>query len=252
MGKKEANPEETTPNPMKVKMIVKDRSGKDKEIEVGLEDLVKGMGTLGQRMARLEGAAERLSSIENTLQEIKDGGSKEPPSKKPSKEEELSERDLESMSRSDFARHLLGKFNKLVDAKITPVKETFETDSVERRRSEAKRELDEVTSKHPDFWDFKDEIVDATKRFPEMSIEEAYQFARTQNPEKAKEVDERAATIEQERKEETESKKERFTGIMPTSGVAHASKEMSAKDAAEAAWEESGMDEVLASVSSSA
>jgi len=155
--------------------------------------------------------------------------------------------DLETMSRTEFANFLVSQVEKKL---VKPaVDQVVERDSRLEAKS-IKQEIKEFEKDHPEFWTFADEVKGILGKHPELNIEEAFTLARHSAPDKAKQVDE--AAIEAKRKEREkvmQDRRESFGGLLPTSGKATKAKNMTAKDAANQAWEDLGMSEHLAAIS---
>ena len=101
--------------------------------------------------------------------------------------------DLEQLDRKDFARyirtHMLadikGEVSKLSDTMIAKIEDLggrFESKN-------ANEQIERTANSNKDFWEWSSEIKGLLKESPTLSVSRAYKLARSENPDKAKELD---------------------------------------------------------------
>ena len=150
--------------------------------------------------------------------------------------------DLESMSRSEFMNHIVGKFGEALDEKLEGFNEKLtehKTDTIKDRQT---RLVNEARAKFKDFDEWKDEMVVQAKKAPGMDFEDMYTLVRIKNPDKAKEMDEKYKLGEFADTDGNQggnnNAKPPFGGGRPGSGGEEdASHDMDLKEAGEDAWE---------------
>lgn len=150
---------------------------------------------------------------------------------------ELSEQELESMSRSDLLKYIEHRFGSLVNQHLQPLQERVEQTSTTTERDRIQRQVNEAANKHPDFWEWRDEMQGLVQQYPDLTPEDLYTLAKTRNPEKAQQLQQKKQEAERSKQAEEQSKRPAFGGLTPTSGVRTSSSDrMSQKDAIESAW----------------
>lgn len=146
------------------------------------------------------------------------------------REEEV---DFDSMSNTQLVQFLSQRLDEALGARLSSVETTVETLKV-------LREIDKAEAKHEDFWDYKDEIKSISIRNPTLSIEEAYQLAKSGKPpkEKGKEGEEKVVTTRTEKllKLPPRVSGEKPTGVAPSATKTGQTKGI--KSAAEKAWDD--------------
>lgn len=91
-------------------------------------------------------------------------------------------------------------------------------------------------------------MITLNKRLPSASPEELYQLARTKNPTRATEFDEKYKEKGTDEKDEKTEKKTNFGGLTPTSGYrTEPNQRMTREQANEKAWTETmdGIDQTV-------
>ena len=146
----------------------------------------------------------------------------------------VSSADLETMSRTDFAEHLMNQVvGRLQDDIIKPLTQKVGAVEEDTEKTKAQRLIDRASGEHKDFWDWKEEIGEEIRKNPYSDPEDAYLLVRAKNPDKASEMDKKYNPPE----EEPEGDKPKgFGGLTPTSGQTAPSENMTRDEAAEAAW----------------
>ena len=184
------------------------------------EALVKTVGTLAQGMGSVQAGLTALSDMESRRQTPADDDDEE--------EEDLG--DLETMSRADLVSTILKTVEKGIDKKLSAVSEKIEGLGNDLESRDIKSEVNTLASDNKDFWDWKEEIRSIAAETPGISVARAYKLARTENPEKAKKLDEKYEPKEEDKK------KTGFGGLTPTSSRTGETTKMDKTSAAEAAW----------------
>lgn len=162
--------------------------------------------------------------------------------------EEPSPQDLETMDRAQYAQFIVNKVVKEIGKVIEPVEARAQNAELTATAEALTRQVNATAEKYEDFWQWKDEIKALAKESPGLSPERLYKLARAENPDKAKDVDEKLAK-EREKKGQTGDRqtqsrgtdgkfKVRFGGFTPNgSGGETGNRKMSPSEAASAAWD---------------
>ena len=103
------------------------------------------------------------------LQELGRAKQEQPPAQDPTGQ--LSPEDLDQMSGSELAKTILNSVARVVEDQIKPV--TSKLTQVEFNQL-----VDAVARRHPDFWDYKDQMIEIAKQNPNMHPEAAYKLAK--------------------------------------------------------------------------
>lgn len=138
----------------------------------------------------------------------------------------IDEATLEGMSRKEFlklavgatAQHLAKHMGPAFDKEIKSIKSTVSDIT-------ANLEVKEAEKKYPDFWDYKDQMIDLTKRNDGLRIEDAYKIAK-QNIKLEKDAQEKAEALR--------AQSEKPGGVAKTSTTPKEFKDSS--EASEDAW----------------
>ncbi len=143
--------------------------------------------------------------------------------------------DLEQMSRADFANYIGDNIVKTLQKEmLDPLNkkiEGIETTSVDK---DIKMEVKELSGEHKDFWDWKSEMGEIAKATPGITLKRAYKLARSENPDKAKELDDKHKDTSGDKDEKAKG----FGGLTPTSSATSKSTKMDQATAVESAWDE--------------
>lgn len=124
----------------------------------------------------------------------------------------------------------MGKLLAGVDKKVDET-------SAELTKKEIASQIKELSTAHPDFWDWREEMAALVKSNPYLTPAQVFKLARIDNPEK---VDELAKKYTKKDEKKGSDEEDVFGGLMPTSGrsAKAGSKKLNAKEAASAAWDE--------------
>jgi len=208
-----------------------------------IEDLKKDLTSVAETVKEMGKAMEGLSSMGEIMKglqaELK--GLKEKP-KEEKKEKKKSDQgyNIELMSRAEFQGHLMDKFQEILEEKLAPLGEQVKTVDSTVRTTNIHKALEQAKKKHPDFMEWKEEMIDLANQIPGISPERAYHLVKAEHPDKAKTLKEKFKSPEEKEAEakKAEPKKPAFGGLTPTSGeISEESKNLSKKDAAELAWQ---------------
>lgn len=179
-------------------------------------DLAQGMGTIQEAVTALAQQGRASSEALADDDDMDDG---------------TDGADLESLSRADFASHLLKQINKQFSKPIEELGNQIKEVQSSVSQVDSKTVVQHFADGHKDFWDWKPELEAIVKETPGISVERAYALARQENPDKAKELDQKYSPPSDEGKETKP-----FGGLTPTSGQTSKSTTMSSEEAVEAAW----------------
>lgn len=156
--------------------------------------------------------------------------------------------DLEKLSRAEFANTILKSFSKTLKSTLKPLEASLNTTAETAERDRVAQRFTTVREQNPDFDLWKEEMGELVKTRGYLDPEELIIIAKAKNPEKVKQLADKAAEDEKAGKKQTgegesgkTSDKPTFLGLMPTSGVTgeEGSPEYkTTKDAAAAAFDD--------------
>ena len=163
--------------------------------------------------------------------------------------EDLDKIDLDELSNKELVGHLNQRFERSLTKALKPLFKKIDDQKAESETEKFRESVKQMKKDHKDFSEWGDELRAIYKENPTMSIDRAYKLARAENPDKAKELDEKFAKEDKEDDEENKSTQKLFGGLLPTSGTSDAKEErrLKPKDAADKAWDQTmqGLDEAL-------
>ncbi len=181
---------------------------------------------------------EKMTQMAEQLGQRAEGKDSKAPA--PKGEEGPSGDDLERMSRADLVQHITNSI--LTQARteiIEPLNARMKEGEDKAERRGIQGEIDAAAKQYDDFYDHQKPMKEILDKHPSLSIDEAYQLARQQNPDLGKaKADEKAETAAEESKKEAETRSSEYGGLLPTSGRTAPNDKMSPEDAAEAAYAE--------------
>ncbi len=148
--------------------------------------------------------------------------------------------DVERLSRSELVSHINRSLDKTIAKALKPVLDRLESTTTDVETDRVKREFEKAKDDHSDFMEWRDELQAMVTAHPDLSAERMYRLVRSENPEKAKEIDDKAK--EKKDKEDGEDNitpMRAFGGLRSTSGksVENDGKKQP-KDAAKSAWDQ--------------
>ena len=196
-----------------------------------IELLTKSVGLLAEGLQKMEGNQQNIvSALANITSQSKGAVREE------LKEEFGKDVDLEQLDRKDFAAFIIksaevvlktemAKLLGDVDKKVTNLASSFESKN-------ANEQIAKAADQNPDFWEWSNEIKQMLAENPTLSVNRAYQLAKSENHKKAEELNKKYA-------KPTEKKEQSFLGLTPTSsiGTRDATGKMTQKEAAEKAFD---------------
>jgi hypothetical protein len=220
-----------------------------KDLDTRFEELTKTVTGLAETVTKLADSQEK-SSTENqnlvaglsVLNEKLDGLKPEDDDDSKKKKKSVDSRSLETMSRGEFLEVIFDKFEDMLDGKVKPLSDQITDVDDKTSKKELATQIKSAVKAHPDFWEWKDEMGAIANANPTLSVEDVYTLARTKDPERATELDEK---FEKEKgdKDKDEGEEREFNpdapfALTPTSGVkVEGSENMTSDQAAEAAWD---------------
>lgn len=228
----------------KSKQADKAAGGDDKKTAVDVLTPEQQRQVLGYLVQQNQTLHRELVGLKEQLNKKPEPGDKKPAPKKDAPDDDAV--DIELLSRAQFKEHMLKDVEKRV---LEPILERLGKNESTIEAKYARDELEKLAGKHPELWDFSDELKNTLNKYPDLSMEEAYILAKHAAPEKVKKLDDTAKAKENEKStDQAKKEKARFGGLFPTSGKTAPSKRLNPKDAAEAAWESTGAGEHLAAL----
>lgn len=187
------------------------------------------IGALGATLKEIQKGQQDLTVAVETVKSRGSVEEKPKDTKEPTDEEvnNLDQASLVKLIMSQVGKAIQGTSEKL-DKNITGLSDKISETSI-------KAELKEFSKEHPDIFDLGDEIKDIVNENPGISISRAYTLARSENPEKAKELD-----VKYNPETGKGKPAKPFGGLTPTSGMTPGGEKekMTPKAAADKAWEE--------------
>jgi hypothetical protein len=199
--------------------------------EQQIELLTKSVGLLAEGLQKMEG---NQSEIIATLAKVTEQSKGEV-------RQELEHKfgegvDLEQLDRKDFAAFIMENTAKALRSEMTKLLEGVESKVTNLATSFESKNANEQISKtahdNPDFWEWSGEIKNLLKENPTLTVNRAYNLARSENKDKVKELDTKYA-------KPVAKKEQSFLGLTPTSsvGARDGTGKMSQREAAEKAFD---------------
>lgn len=188
--------------------------------------------------------AGQSRETQRQLKELQESKAAPIPETKP----EPKPQDLEAMTRAEFAEFIT---DRIKDSLVQPVEKRVAANEEQVTGRSVREEMKQAEQTHPDFWEWRDEMAGVARRYPDLTVEEVYVLAKSSSREKAEKID---AKLKKEAEEKAEAegeegRRERFGGLLPTSGRTTRSRRMDKQTAADKAWEQSGMSRHLKALS---
>ncbi len=123
--------------------------------------------------------------------------------------------DFENMNSQDVAQHIIGEVAKITDASNQRTDEAFANLRADLNKGDRKRELDTAASdaNNPDFNDWLQEMSGLARDNKNLTVDQLLILARTENPIKAQELQEKYKPADEPKEEEAQP----FLGLTPTS-----------------------------------
>lgn len=225
-----------------------DKGGKKDDLTAAILSLAETNKSNAAAIEKLnEGQALLFKNMEKLAER-----SAEPamPQKQPSNPEpsfkEATAAELESMSRQELLAYQDRRLEAMLKKHLEPVSKANDETREMTQKAAVQAAIKEAAQAHPDFMQWSQEIQAIAKRVPGITPEDAYQLARSQNPEKAQEIDEKLAGDDAGDEDNQNNKgngdggdkKPPYSGSPPSGGEAEFATNLSRDDAASKAWEE--------------
>lgn len=162
--------------------------------------------------------------------------------------------DLDQLSRKDFASFLVKTIStglgKQIDEALKPVLDQVQDVKKTTVTSDIKQQYKELKSEHRDVDQWGAEIKAMAERHPNATLKELYTLAKNSDPMKAKEIDEKLKEEDEKsasNNQQGDDGKRRYGGMTPQSNGSPMDflTNLDKDAAAEAAWAESGLDDVV-------
>lgn len=148
--------------------------------------------------------------------------------------------DLETLSRTDFARHLLGQMDRTIKDALKPVQQKADQTDEDFTKAQIKEQISVARKSHPDLDEWSGELKEVLKESPGLSLKRAIKIAKDENPEKAKQLAEKFKMddADDDSGRAKGKGKKGFGGLTPGGSKTQNSTRMSQKEASESAWDE--------------
>jgi hypothetical protein len=194
---------------------------------------VKEIMSLAQKRAEEQAARERAAAAHDKTKDDDEDG--------------VDDTVLETMPRRQFGEYLLKSFAKHLDTALKPIKDGVTQAATAAQTVDVKVQVQQFAEKHADFNDWKDEMLALAKDNPTLTVQRLYTLARSENPDKAKELDKKIADAKKASEEgdatSTTTRKPpakravKGNGLSPSGATGEAKPgKMNPQQAAEAAW----------------
>lgn len=193
--------------------------------------------TMAQVVKAILGLGGDLKTLRTELNELRDTKPNVPPTpREADTAKPPTAQELEAMSREEYATYLV---ERIAEEVINPIRDRIDRSEIQDAKSRVETQAAEAAQAHPDFMEWRDEMREIFKQFPQLDVEDVYSLARSRNPRKAGEIDARLKE-EEERKAEKENagNKDVFGGLLPTRIASSPRSDMKVEDAAAAAWDD--------------
>lgn len=205
-----------------------------------LSDVVAAVRELADMVQNTQKSTQQVrDELEQKLKEL-EGSVKAPPKQEP--EEDLSKVDLEGMSRTDLVNFITNQMSKKMEKILSGVQGKIENVSQQTRQSKLEQEIERLSEKHKDFYDWTDEMRSIHKKHPTMSVAEAYKLARTEDPDKAKKLDDKYKDPDPDPSSKDgkggKDSKQTYGGMPPGTAKTSQPTNMTKEQAIENAWNE--------------
>lgn len=144
---------------------------------------------------------------------------------------------LETLSRKEFSDHIVGQVLKAVNKNVVePLRGELQAITASTTRGQIQVAVERAAAAHPDFGDWRQEMIQLAGEYKGLPPERLYAIARADNQQKARELDEKYAP---KRESQGPIRLRGFGGLTPTqSGTGNRGQRMNGGEAADAAWAE--------------
>jgi hypothetical protein len=159
--------------------------------------------------------------------------------------EARSEEDLEKMSRGQLSAYITQMVAHEMKGLLKPLAADVKKAQNLGLRTSIEAQVAKARQDHKDFDQFREEMQAVAKQHPDLTVEQLYTLARSNNPTKVAELEAadkaKAEELEKVEKEKEAATQPTFGGLFPTSGMQTRepdNQKMSAKDAAVKAFDQ--------------
>jgi len=193
-----------------------------------MQNAVKGIALLVQ-----QGQQANTTMQENftkLMEKVSEPSKKEDPEPDPD--------DINELDNVGLIKLVVGEVGKVVDDKLEAVGDSITATKQGLIDTRLEGEVKELMIENPDLLDWKSEMALISKDNPNLSLARLHSMARTEDPEKATELDEKYTESDDDKEDKTKG----YLSLMPTSGgfedADSDEKPMTSEEAADKAWEE--------------
>jgi hypothetical protein len=201
--------------------------------EPTMKQVIAGIQYLAQQMRIFEAREAARDAQYKTLESHI---ASPPPTKSTSEPAVPTNVDLDAMTNKELATYLS---TQIKEGLVKPITDRLAITEDRITRSDVKNQLDSVSGKDPNFWEYQEEIKTLVRENPELSISRALAIAKAEAPEKTSTLAAKAAeVVAAEVAKRNSEKASEFGGLLPTSMRPSKSASMDATAASEDAWQE--------------
>lgn len=199
---------------------------------------------LGKNFQALQaGLATQGSNLDKLVKSLGENGGKPPAGQKKDEPPAPTDKDLDEMSQSQLVGHVFKSMRTMFDTFGKELHTKIDGLSTDLQKKDLRTDLEKVKADHKDFDDWIPEIKAIMTDNPNLKISQAYTLARSDNAEKAKQMDEKYKIGLED--QPNKGKEPAFGGLMPTSGGPSREltddgkpKKLSQAQAGDLAWEQ--------------
>lgn len=211
----------------------------EEQNEVDVKQLAATVNSLATMMT---GMGRNMEILTNSMKDLKDGVTAKPKAD-PDDDEDSVDTDLESMTRADFANHLMAQFGKVMKGQLKDIQDAVQQTSARVQEVDVKAMVKEARAKNKDFDEWGQELKQTLTDNPTLTIDRALTLVRSEHPEKAKELREKYemdSPSDLGKPMEKGQGRDKFGGLPPKGGGdTEKTGQMDTAEAVEDAWESS-------------
>jgi hypothetical protein len=206
-----------------------------------IKALKDAVATLSKKNEQLENLLAQVGTGQKSLEE-KLGSLSNPPQASKNEKDPL-DVDLEQLTNTQLADVLLKKISSNLSTELKkalgPLENRLTSTSNFVATKSFQEQIETTKKKHKDFDDWLPDIKTIAEKFPSASVEQLYQLARTEDPDKASELDTKYA----EKPDESKKQQDPFSpfggvfGSTPGDAGGDKSTKKTLDEAAEDSWD---------------
>ncbi len=213
--------------------MAEDKNEQDKDEKLDLSKLQEAISSLPESVQQAVIQGVRTASQESDEARIRAQAEKDDDD---DDDDDPGNIDLESLDRAGLVGHINKSTENAIKKALKPLVQQLQTTSDAGEADRIRTDFRQAAARFPDFLDWREEMGEIIKKHPELPAEDVYTLARSKDPEKVKEIDEK---VSKGKSEEDDKVKKAFGGLTPTSGSSITKdSNKSPEDAANSAWEE--------------